>query len=140
MSETAAPQAAARTAPSLTLGFMKLVVSDMPGMADFYARALGLEVVQTIETATMTEQVLRRPGVTHGPVLMLYRHKDGRKVSVGNGHGPVGFYVRDVDAAYAHAVAEGAEPVHPPEDAGTMRFALLADPEGHELEFVSIRS
>ena len=141
MSETAAPQAppVATATPSVTLGFVKLVVRDLGAIAGFYERALGLHVAQTIDNPTMTELILRKPGVTHGPVLILYGHKDGREVTVGNGHGPVGFYVRDVDSAYAHVVAEGGEPLHPPDDAGTMRFALVADPEGHELELISIR-
>lgn len=139
MSETAAPAAEAKTAPSATLGFVKLVVRDLDAMAGFYERALGLQVSQTIDTPSMTELILRKPGATQGPMLILYWHKDGRTVNVGNGHGPVGFYVRDVDSAYGHVIAQGAEPLHPPDDAGTMRFALLADPEGHELELISMR-
>ena len=129
------------TVPSVTLGFVKLIVRDLPAMADFYARALGLHVAQTMESETMTEQILRKPGVTHGPALILYHHKDGRDVTVGNGHGPVGFYVRDVDAAFAHVVREGGAPHTPPSDAGpATRYAFVLDPEGHEIEFVSIRS
>ena len=135
MSETLAT-----TVPSVTLGFVKLVVRDQPAMAAFYERALGLQVAQTIDNDNMTELVLRKPGATQGPMLILYRHKDGREVTVGNGHGPVGFYVRDVQAAYDHALAHGARPQTPPTETGAMTYALLFDPEGHELEFLSLRA
>ena len=56
-----------------------------------------------------------------------------------NVHGPLGLYVRDVDAAYAHAVACGATGDRAPFDIGDMRIAFVSDPEGHQLEFLSMR-
>ena len=138
MSETStAPQAG--TAPSAKLGFMKFVVADLPAMIDFYGRTLGLTVAQTIENERMTEKVLRRAGETSGFSLILFNYKDGRAITVGNGHGPLGLYVRDVDAAYAHAVAQGATAQAEPYDAGAMRVAFVLDPEGRELELISMR-
>jgi lactoylglutathione lyase len=130
---------AVTTAPSATFGFVKLVVRDLDAMLDFYRRTLGLVVTQTVDTDTMTEKILGKPGAQGGASLILYRHKDGREITLGNAHGPVGFYVRDVDAAFAHAVAEGAKPDREPFDAGTMRVAFVLDPEGREIELVSVR-
>jgi predicted enzyme related to lactoylglutathione lyase len=141
MSETAvqpSPTAEAK-APSVTFGFVKLVVRDLAGAADFYKRALGLHVAQTMDSPVMTEHVLRKPGSDSGPMVMLYHWKDGREITVGNGHGPVGFYVRDVDAAYAYAVGQGGQPHREPFDAGTLRCAFVLDPEGHEIELISVR-
>lgn len=136
MSETVTAKAAA---PSATFGFVKLVVRELEPMLDFYGRVLGLIAVQTIDTPEMTEKILRKPGQDAGAGLILYRHKDDRAITLGNAYGPVGFYVRDVDAAFAHAVAQGATPEREPWDAGGLRVAFVLDPEGREIELVSVK-
>jgi lactoylglutathione lyase len=132
--------AQARAAPSMKLGFVKFVVADLPRMTEFYERALGLAVTQTIDLPDIRENVLARPGDRSGFSLILYYDKAGAKVALGSSHGPLGVYVRDVEAAYAHAVANGAEPYRPPFDSGAMRIAFVRDPEGREIEFVSLRA
>ena len=50
--------------------------------------------------------------------------------------GRVIFYVDDVDALYARAIALGLQPQAPPRDAEWgERFFHLTDPDGHELSF-----
>jgi lactoylglutathione lyase len=141
MSETATAPAAASTtaAPSATFAFTKLIVSDLDGAVDFYARVLGLEVAQTIEMDDLAERILAKPGQQGGATLILYQHKDGRPLTLGDAHGPVGFYVRDVDATYAHALGQGAKGAREPFDAGTLRVAFILDPECHEIELVSVK-
>ena len=141
MSDTAsasAPRTA--TAPSVRFGFMKFVVRDLAAMRAFYERAFGLVVAQTIDLPDITELVMRRPGEETGFSLILYWNKDGREVAVGTGHGPLGLYVRDVDAAFAHAVSQGAAPHRAPWDTDAMRVAFVLDPEGRELELISMRA
>lgn len=125
-------------APSVRYGFMKFVVGDLAKMVDFYGRAFGLVVAQTIDTDTMTEKILRRAGEQTGFSLILYFHKDGRNLQVGTGYGPLGLFVRDVDAAYAHAVAQGATADRAPMETNGMRVAFVLDPEGRELELISM--
>lgn len=141
MSETTtAPTAAAATkAPSATFAFTKVIVSDLDGAVDFYGRVLGLTVAQSIEMDDLAERIMGKPGQQGGSNLILYQHKDGRKLTLGDAHGPVGFYVRDVDATYAHALAQGAQGHREPFDAGTLRVAFILDPEGHEIELVSVK-
>jgi predicted enzyme related to lactoylglutathione lyase len=140
MSETqAAPAPAAAPTISARFGFVKFVVRDLAAMRRFYERALGLAVSQTIELEDITELVMRRPGEDSGFSLILYWNKDGRDVAVGTAHGPLGLFVRDVDAAYAHAVKEGATPHREPWDTPGMRVAFVLDPEGRELELISMR-
>ena len=126
--------------PSATLGFMKLVVSDLAAAQAFYAGAFGLETVEIIETDAMAEAILRRRGTDKGFSLILYRHKAARRIEVGTAHGPLGLLVRDVDQAYAHALAQGARASRPPFDVGKRRAAFLLDPDGHELELISLRA
>lgn len=140
MSETAvAPAAEATAAPSVRFGFVKFVVKDLEAMRRFYERAFGLEVAQTIDLPDIVELIMRKPGEAAGFSLILYWPKSGGDVAVGSAHGPLGLYVRDVDAAFTHAVAQGASPHREPWDAGAMRVAFVLDPEGREIELVSMR-
>ena len=139
MSETAtAPATAKTTPPSARFGFVKFVVQDLEAMRGFYERAFGLVVSQTIDLPDIMELVMRRPGEETGFSLILYWNKDGRGTAVGTAHGPLGLFVRDVDAAYAHAVKEGATAHREPWDTGAMRVAFVLDPEGRELELISM--
>jgi len=142
MSETAAapaaPSAAKTAPPSARFGFVKFVVQDLDAMRSFYERAFGLTVSQTIDLPDITELVMRRPGEETGFSLILYWNKDGRETTVGTAHGPLGLFVRDVDAAFAHAVSEGAAAHREPWDTGAMRVAFVLDPEGRELELISM--
>jgi lactoylglutathione lyase len=139
MSETATLKPADTKAPSVTFGFVKLNVDDLPAAVDFYARAFGLVSAQSIKTDTVLEEVLRKPGVEAGPAIILLKHRDGRALTRGDNWGPIGLYVRDVDAAYAYAISQGATPDREPWDAGAMRVAFVRDPEGHEIELVSMK-
>ncbi|MFC3070920.1 VOC family protein [Phenylobacterium soli] len=139
MSETTTTPIAQSAAPSATFAFTKLIVADLDAAVDFYARVLGLVVAQTVETADMVEKILGKAGQQGGANLILYHHKDGRRLTLGHAHGPVGFYVRDVDAAFAHAVQEGARAHREPFDAGALRVAFILDPDGHEIELVSVK-
>lgn len=129
---------AATKAPSFSFGFMKIIVRDLDKMLRFYEGGLGWVVTQTIETDTMIEKILQKPG-GQGNSIVLYLHKDGREVTIGSPHGPMGFFVRDVDAAFAHAIAHGASPYRQPWDMGNQRIAFVHDPEGYEIELVSVR-
>ena len=138
MSETATAPTAKTAPPSARFGFVKFVVQDLEAMRSFYERAFGLTVSQTIDLPDITELVMRRPGEETGFSLILYWNKDGRETAVGTAHGPLGLFVRDVDAAYAHAVKEGATAHREPWDTGAMRVAFVLDPEGRELELISM--
>lgn len=126
-------------APSFTFGFIKVIVRDLDAMRRFYEKGLGLVVTQTIENDTMIELVMQKPGQQGGASLILFLHKDGRDVTIGSPHGPMGFFVRDTDAAFAHAIAHGASPYRQPWDIGNQRVAFIHDPEGYEIELVSVK-
>ena len=128
------------SAPSMKFGFIKFVVRDLAGITAFYERVLGLMVTRTIDLPDIVEKVMSHPNDHSGFGLILYFNKDDREVTVGDGHGPLGLYVRDVDAAYAHAVSQGATPHRAPFDAGNLRVAFVLDPDGRELEFISVNA
>jgi len=99
---------------------------DMARAVRFYA-ALGFSIAYGGETATFTSF---RVGKGH---LNLVRIDDQPPSSGGT---RVIFYVDDVDAMYAHVLAQGFTPESPPRDASWgERYFHLTDPDGHELSF-----
>ena len=119
----------------LKLNFFKLIVTDLPRMIEFYVAAFGFEIRNRVVMPGLEEVMLALPAEQFN--LVLYHWTDGREIQVGNAHGPVGLITRDVDSAFAHAIAHGAIARRPPFDLPGTRIAFLADPEGHEIELIT---
>ena len=138
MTETAVAETApgALDAFKFRLNFFKLVVRDAAAMTAFYEKTFGFEVRSRFELPGIIEVMLALPGEAF--TLVLYQNTDGREVVIGNGHGPVGFLTRDVDGAYAHALASGAQDDRAPFDLPGMRIAFVKDPEGHQIEMIQL--
>jgi catechol 2,3-dioxygenase-like lactoylglutathione lyase family enzyme len=120
--------------PPLGLGFLKFTVADLEAMEAFYQQALGMTVQKRLEFPEFTEVILSSGGAD----LALVRYKDGREVALGTANGPIGVYLKDVDGAYDRAIAAGGEARQPPASMGGIRVAFVADPEGHEIEFLRL--
>jgi catechol 2,3-dioxygenase-like lactoylglutathione lyase family enzyme len=118
----------------LSLGFVKFNVSDLAAMEAFYVEALGMTVQKRLEFPGLTEIILSSGGAD----LALVRYDDGRDISLGSASGPIGIYLNDVDGAYDRAIAAGGTSRQPPTSMGGIRVALVADPEGHEIEFLRV--
>lgn len=125
------------TPPTARLAFMKLNVEAMEPALAFWQAAFGFAVTDHYDTPTFSENILALPGQTEsGPSLMLVEPKPAAPQPVGPGHGPVGLVVVDINASFAHAVEAGARPLMPPTDVGGVIVAMLASPQGHEIELV----
>ena len=120
---------------SLGLGFLKFTVRDLAAMEAFYREALGMTVQKRLDFPDLVEVILSGKG---GADLALVWYKDGREISLGNASGPIGVYLKDVDEAYARALAAGATSRMAPVSADDIRVAFVADPEGHEIEFLRL--
>ncbi|HKU96506.1 MAG TPA: VOC family protein [Vineibacter sp.] len=106
---------------AITLG-----THDMRRAVQFY-RSLGFDIAHGGEAAAFTSM---RVGAGH---LNLIAQPAERTWSW---WGRVIFYVDDVDAMHARAVAAGLRPHAAPRDAEWgERFFHLTDPDGHELSF-----
>jgi len=115
------------TVPEIrSISAITFATSDMARAVRFYA-ALGFSMAYGGETATFTSF---RVGTGH---LNLVRIDDQPPSSGGT---RVIFYVDDVDAMYAHVLAQGFTPESPPRDASWgERYFHLTDPDGHALSF-----
>jgi predicted enzyme related to lactoylglutathione lyase len=120
---------------TLNLSFVKFNVSDQPAMQAFYMKAFGMTLQKRIDNPQLTEIILTDP---KGLDLALVHYKDGRKIAIGSAEGPIGFYLNDVDTAYNRAMAAGATSKSRPRAGGGLRVAIVADPEGHEIELLHL--
>ncbi len=127
-SQPAAPAA-------LNLSFVKFNVADQPAMVAFYEKAFGMTLQKTVDNPGITEIILTDP---KGLDLALVHYKDGRKITLGNANGPIGFYLQDVDSVYKSAMAAGGTSRSAPGGSGGLRVAIVADPEGHEIELLHL--
>jgi len=120
--------------PDPYLGFFKLIVTDMDKMEKFYTETFGFKRQDIIDFVTFEERVLRLPdGKTS---LVLYKHKDGREITIGNGHGPVGIVTKNEDNLHEAALEAGASEKMAPRNFGPVYLSFLFDPEGHEVELI----
>jgi lactoylglutathione lyase len=127
--------APAKDPEHLNLSFLKFTVSDLPAMEAFYEKAFGLTVQKRLDNGSNIELILTNP---KGLDLALVSYKDKRKVTLGNANGPIGFYLADVDGVYQRAMAAGGVSRSAPGGAGGLRVAIVADPEGHEIELLHL--
>ena len=123
--------------PRCKFGFVKVNVVDLDQASTFYEVVLGLQLAQTVELPGLIEKVYFSPGMATGPFVVLYHGMEMNQLAVGNGWGPLGFFVDDVDATYAFALANGGKPCRAPYDSSGIRIAFFLDPEDHEIEVAS---
>ncbi len=128
-------QAAPADPSSLGVSFLKFTVSDLPTMQAFYQKAFGMTQQKRLDNPANVEVILTSD---KGADLALVYYKDNRKLTLGDANGPIGFYLQDVDAAYARAMAAGAVSRTAPRTAGNARVAVVADPEGHDIELLHL--
>ena len=109
-----------------SISAVSLATHDMARAVQFY-RALGFQLYYGGEQSAFSSL---RAGASY---LNLNAQPADRQWSW---WGRVIFYVSDVDAFYAQAVAAGVKPDSTPCDAPWgERFFHLTDPDGHELSF-----
>jgi lactoylglutathione lyase len=125
-------------APSARLGFFKLNVPDLEQATLFWREAFGFAVTGRFDEPEFREHILALPSQETGPSLMLVEYKDGRDVSVGPGHGPVGLTCDDIDASHDRAMVCDAEKMTGVFEAGGVRIAVLKSPQGHEIELIQL--
>ncbi len=119
-----------------------LLVKDMARMIRFYRDVLGFEIKESEDTKNVYL-------VKDGTLFLLYGRSDFEKmtdrkyeyVNGLNGHFELALYVDafdDVDAAFRHAVENGAAPVmEPATEPWGQRTCYIADPEGNLIEIGS---
>lgn len=126
------------TKPGIALAFFKLNVPEMEPALAFWREAFGFAVTQSFDEPDFLEHIMALPGQETGPSLLLVAYKDGHDVSIGPGHGPVGFQCTDIEASHERALAAGARPLTGIIAVGPVQVAMLESLQGHEIELVQL--
>jgi len=123
------PPGEARAVPVIeSVSAVTLAVTNMTVAVAFYG-ALGFEVLFGGAEASFSSF---RAGTGYLNLVLV----DGPTLPNRRWWGRIIFYVSDVDALYALAIANGLTPESPPRDAEWgERYFHLIDPDGHELSF-----
>ena len=129
-----ADAAAPVEAASERLAFFKLIVPDADEAARFYADVLGMDCADRIDTPRFRERMMVTPGGSFTLVLMEWT--DGRAITQGTAHGPVGFTVDDLDAVAARIEAAGGRIASGPFSLGAARILFMTTPHGHKIELI----
>lgn len=124
------------------LNFVKIIVADVDGVFNFYARVLGVEAHRRVQSGLgedALEEIISLPiGGAGAPSLIIksYVNRPAPKP----GELQLGVVVSDVDAVLAAAVAAGGTIAQPARDATEhgVRVAFFRDIEGHMVEIVQM--
>lgn len=120
-----------------SLGFFKLVVGNLDQHETFFREALSMTTVNRVDGPGFTEIMLTSPRSKFA--LVLFHWTDGRPLTVGNAHGPVGFIVPDLEEAIARATNLGAAVTQGPLLFSGTRLVFMTGPEGHPIELIESR-
>ncbi len=118
--------------------YVVVIISDLEKSLHFYTKILGLPLHHVAPNGKFAEL---DTGVTHVALYTREAMSDtlGHEIQAPDKAHPgfeLGFKVEDVDAAYAEAVAAGAqEAVVPTTKFWGQRTAYVYDPDGHLIEF-----
>jgi lactoylglutathione lyase len=117
----------------VSIGNVAINVSDLERSERFYVDALGLEVLNRIDTPEVREVIVGTPG--EGSQLMLAKHTTTHP-SEPQGIWKVFLFTDDAAALYARAITAGAEAVEPPKflERFSVTIAFVKDPDGYLLE------
>jgi PhnB protein len=119
--------------------YPRLAYEDERAALGYLVRVFQLEEIREARTE-MEDNMLAWLRVGNGVVMIGHANAEVHRIhsprTIGNTTVQMMVYVHDVDAHYAHAVAEGAEITMPVQDAfyGERRYEAT-DPEGHRWHF-----
>ena len=112
-------------------------VADIDRALAFYVGVLGLKEQMRIPLPDgVQEVVLGFPGGKGGGLILMWSPERTTPYALGDGYSRFVLLVSDVDGAVAQLTAQGTRVVSPPADAGPMRYAMIADPDGYVIELL----
>jgi lactoylglutathione lyase len=115
-------------------------VSDIDRALAFYVGVLGLKEQMRIPLpGGENEVVLGFPDGKGGGLILMWNTNRTTAYALGDGYSRFILNVSDVDAAVAHLAARGTRIVSQPADAGPMRYAMIADPDGYTIELLQFK-
>ena len=115
-------------------------VIDEERSVDFYRRAFGLEIVNSIEFADFALVYLADTAESEFELELTINFGRTEPYNIGDGYGHVAVVVDDLEAEHARFTAAGFNPRKLVDfkngDEQIARFFFVADPDGYQIEVI----
>jgi lactoylglutathione lyase len=125
-----------------SLYYFKLIVSDSEALADFYCDVFGMKEVRRFNALATDDphlEIFLSAGLKEDDSQISLMHYTNKPAPT-PGEAAIAFMVEDVDAIVAAARAAGGTSTRAAEtlEEHRVRYAIIADPEGHSIEVMQI--
>jgi lactoylglutathione lyase len=145
MTTSSAPESTATPAAGLSAFKPRIThvayhVSDIDRALAFYVGVIGLKELMRIPLpGGEHEVVLGFPDGKGGGLILMWNTERPTQYKLGDGYSRFILNVSDVDGAVAQLAGQGVRIVSQPTDAGPMRYAMIADPDGYTIELLQLK-
>lgn len=116
-------------------------VADIDRALAFYVGVLGMKEQMRIELGGGEQEVvLAFPESRGSGVILMWNTERNTPYQLGDAYSRFVMMVSDLDGALEHVTRHGAPVVRPATQAGTMRYAMIEDPDGYVLELLQLKA
>jgi lactoylglutathione lyase len=122
------------------ISYVSYHVSDIERALGFYLGVLGMVETLRLDLGKgVHEAILGFPDSKGSGLILMWDTQRSKPYERGDGYSRMIINVSDVDAAVEHVSKHGARVTTPPSDAGTMRYAMVQDPDGYVIELLQFK-
>jgi len=114
-------------------------VADIDRALAFYQGVLGMKEVMRIPLGQgLAEVILAFPESKAAGVILMWHAEKKEPRNLGDGYSRFVLDVADVDAACEYLVKHDTPVVTPPTRYGSLKFAMVKDPDGYVIELLQM--
>lgn len=115
-------------------------VADIDRALAFYVGVLGMKEQLRMKLGNGEQEVvLAFPESKGSGVILMWNTERATPYQLGDSYSRFVMMVSDLDAALQHVTRHGAPVATPATQAGTMRYAMIKDPDGYVIELLQIK-
>jgi predicted enzyme related to lactoylglutathione lyase len=115
-------------------------VADIDRALAFYVGVLGMKEQMRIKLGGGEQEViLQFPESKGSGVILMWNTERKTPYQLGDSYSRFVMMVSDLDGALEHVMRHGAQVETPATQAGTMRYAMIKDPDGYVLELLQLK-
>lgn len=115
-------------------------VNDIDRALAFYVGLLGMQEQMRLDLSkTLHEVILQFPESKGGGVILMWDTARAKPVEIGDGYSRFVMMVSDVDAAMKLLAEKNTPVLVPVKEAGAMRYAIVKDPDGYQIELLQLK-
>jgi lactoylglutathione lyase len=115
-------------------------VNDIDRALAFYTGVLGMQEQMRVDLSkTLHEVILGFPDSKGGGVILMWDTARQTPLTLGDGYSRFVMMVSDLDAAMKHLAAHATPVVKQPTEAGPLRYSIVKDPDGYEIELLQLK-